>query len=54
MDRPSLVEARDLTSASNANNAVASPPSSRCTRDFSAPGSRIAMSHDEALSSMAT
>src|SRR6266849_5472629 len=52
--RPSLVEARERSSAISASSAVVSPPSMRCSRDFSAPGRRAATSHDEKLSSMAT
>jgi hypothetical protein len=51
---PSLVEARVRSSAISAKSAVVSPPSMWYSRGFSAPGGRVAMSHDETLSSMAT
>jgi len=50
---PSLADVRDRNMTISASSAVVSPPSMRCSRDFSAPGSRAATSHDETLSSMA-
>src|ERR1700712_4768232 len=51
---PSLAEARDRMSAMIESNPAVSPPSRRCSRNFSIFGRRAATSHDETLSSIET